>query len=36
MHSAQLWATMHRSWLLTAGAGLGLLFGLRRWRERRA
>jgi NAD(P)-dependent dehydrogenase (short-subunit alcohol dehydrogenase family) len=36
MHSAQLWATTHRSWLLAAGAGLGLLFGLRRWRERRA
>jgi NAD(P)-dependent dehydrogenase (short-subunit alcohol dehydrogenase family) len=33
-HSAQFWATTHRSWLLAAGAGLGLLFGLRRLRTR--
>jgi NAD(P)-dependent dehydrogenase (short-subunit alcohol dehydrogenase family) len=35
-HSAQLWASTHRSWLLAASAGIGLLLGLRRLRGRHA
>jgi NAD(P)-dependent dehydrogenase (short-subunit alcohol dehydrogenase family) len=29
-HSPQLWASMHRNWLLAGGVALGVLFGLRR------
>ncbi|WP_205609939.1 SDR family oxidoreductase [Noviherbaspirillum galbum] len=35
-HSAQLWASMHRDWLLAGGLALGMALGLRSWRGQRA